>query len=81
MSLRDQLLELIRGWDLEIQGDLRDDTTLIASGMFDSQALFNLVLWVEEQIGCTIDPTSFDLIEEWNTIADVVRFVERRRRF
>lgn len=76
----DQLVALIRSWNLELNRDLREDTPLITSGMFDSVALFNLVLWVEEQIGSTIDPTSVDLIEEWNTIADVMAFIERRRR-
>ena len=78
-SLRDRLVALIRSWNLELNEDLRDDTPLITSGVFDSTALFNLVLWVEQQIGSTIDPTSFDLIEEWNTIADVVSFIERKR--
>lgn len=79
MTLRDELAAAIRSWDLEIPGDLRDGDPLITSGMFDSQAVFNLMLWVEAQTGSTIDPTSFDLIEAWNTIADVVAFVERRR--
>lgn len=80
MTLREQLVELIRSWDLEIDGHLQDDTPLITSGMFDSQALFNLLLWIEEQIGCPIDPASLDLVDEWDTIADVVGFIERRRR-
>ena len=80
MNLRDQLLERIRSWNLEIEGPLRDDTALITSGIFDSQALFNLMLWIEEQIGRPIDPASLDLVGEWNTIGDVVGFIERMRR-
>ncbi len=80
MTLRDQLVALIRGFDLEMDADLRDDTALISSGLFDSQALFGLMLWVEEQTGGTIDPASLDLVQEWNTIADVVAFVEGRCR-
>ncbi len=79
MTLRDQLVALIRGLDVELDGELRDGTSLIRSGVFDSLALFNLVLWVEKQIGSPVDPTSFDLIEEWDTIADVVSFIESRR--
>ena len=79
MTLRDELVAAIRSWDLEIPANLRDGDRLITSGIFDSQAVFNLVLWVEAQTGSTIDPTSFDIVEAWNTIADVIAFVERRR--
>lgn len=79
VTLRDELRQLIRSWDLEVDAALRDDTPLITSGVFDSLALFNLVAWIEEQCGCPIDPATFDVVGEWNTIADVVAFVERRR--
>ena len=79
MNLRDQLLERIRSWNLEIEGPLRDDTALITSGIFDSQALFNLMLWIEEQVGRPIDPALVDLVDEWNTVGDVVGFIERTR--
>jgi acyl carrier protein len=78
MPMRDRLLALIDSWDVQIGQDLQDDTPLITSGMFDSVALFNLVLWIEEQVGYSIDPTAFDLIAEWNTVADIIRFIERR---
>jgi acyl carrier protein len=80
VTLREQLVQLIQSWNLEIGGHLRDDTALITSGVFDSQALFNLMLWIEEQIGRPIDPASLDLVGEWNTIGDVVGFIERMRR-
>ena len=76
---RDRVVALIAGWDLEFDAPLLDDTPLITSGMLDSQALYNLMLWIEEQIGSPVDPTSFDVVEAWDTIADVVAFVERRR--
>ena len=77
-ALREELVTLIRSWDLELGEALRDDTSLIKSGVFDSLALWNLLLWVEEQIGCPVDPTSFDLIEEWDTVADVISFLDRQ---
>lgn len=76
---RNRLVALIAGWDLEFDGPLLDDTPLITSGMLDSQALYNLMLWIEEQIGSPVDPTAFDVVEAWDTIADVVAFVEQRR--
>jgi acyl carrier protein len=77
MSLRDRLRTLIDGWDLDLDGALRDDTSLIRSGLLDSVALFQLVLWLEEQIGATVNPAEHDLVEEWDTIDRIVRFVER----
>ena len=79
VSLRDQLIAAIHSWDLGLSGDLGDDVSLIRSGIFDSVALFNLVLWVEQQIGRPVDPTSFDLAEEWDTVGGVLRFIEQRR--
>ena len=80
MTRRDQLLELIRGWNLQLDGPLTTDTPLITSGLFDSQALFNLMVWIEEQIGRPIDPASLDFVVEWNTVGDIVGFIERTRR-
>ena len=79
MTTRDRLVALITGWDLGFDGPLLEDTHLITSGMLDSQALYNLMLWIEEQIGSPVDPTSFDVVEAWDTIADVAAFVEQRR--
>lgn len=79
MSLRDQLVAAIHGWDVGLAGDLGDDVSLIRSGILDSVALFNLVLWVERQIGRPVDPTSFDLVNEWDTVDGVLRFIEQRR--
>jgi len=76
--LREELVALVRSWDLDLGEELRDDTSLIKSGVFDSLALWNLLLWVEKQIGCPVDPTSFDLTEEWDTVADVISFLERQ---
>jgi acyl carrier protein len=79
VTLREQLVHLIRGFDLAFEGGLLDDTPLITSGVFDSLALFNLAAWIEEQCGSAIDPATFDVVAQWNTVADVVAFVERRR--
>jgi acyl carrier protein len=79
MSLRDELVTLIQGWDLELPGVLEDDTSLVRSGLFDSLALFNLALWIESKTGAPLDPSGFDLSREWDTISDIEAFVERRR--
>jgi acyl carrier protein len=79
MSLRDELIAAIQGWGVDL-GDVKDDTPLMRSGLFDSLALFNLVVWVEGQIGAPVDPTAFDLLKEWDTVAGIVNFVESHRR-
>jgi acyl carrier protein len=78
MSIRDELIGAIQSWGVDL-GDIKDDTPLIGSGLFDSLALFNLVVWIEKKIGEPVEPTAFDLLAEWNTVADVVNFVENRR--
>lgn len=78
-SLRAQLLSLFDQWDVQIDGGVHADTPLIDSGQFDSFALFNLALWIEQQVGTTIDMTSIDLATEWNSVNDILRFIERRR--
>jgi acyl carrier protein len=79
VSPQQELISLIESWDLNIDGRLDVDTPLIASGLFDSLALFNLLVWIEQRIGAPIDPTSLDLAKEWDTVDDIVRFVDRRR--
>jgi len=79
VSLHDELIALIEGWDLPLPGGVRRDTPLIGSGVFDSLALFSLLQWVEERVGAPVDPTEFDLAERWDTVDLVVQFVEERR--
>ncbi len=58
---------------------LADDTSLIASGLVDSLVLFNLAAWVEHEVGRPLDLTSFILGAEWDTITDILRFIDRER--
>lgn len=79
VSPQDRLLALIESWNVELDGELNADTPLIGSGLFDSLALLNLVLWIEEQLGAPIDPTALDPGKEWDTVNDIIRFIERQR--
>lgn len=78
-SLRDELLKALAEWRVRGIASIDESSALITSGLLDSVALFNLSLWVEERIGRPLDPTGFDLANEWNTVASVVAFVERQR--
>jgi acyl carrier protein len=78
-SLRTRVIALIEATDVKLDGGLRDATPLINSGRLDSQALFNLALFIEKEIGRPIDVSTFDLAKEWNTIDDIVNFIVGRR--
>jgi acyl carrier protein len=69
----------IEALDIERDGALADDTSLIASGLLDSLALFNLAARIEGEIGSTVDFAELDLWREWDTITGVLRFIERHR--
>ena len=79
MSPQDELVAAIESWDVKLDGELKADTPLIGSGVFDSLALFNLVFWIEQRIGAPVDPTALDLAKEWDTVNDILRFIERQR--
>jgi len=76
-ALRDELLAQFARWGIDLSSDLVDHGSLIASGLFDSLALFNLVLWIEAKTGRAIDPTSVDIAQEWDSVADILRYLRR----
>jgi acyl carrier protein/GNAT superfamily N-acetyltransferase len=75
LSLRDELLSLINSWGIELPVDLDDKTSLIASGLFDSLALFNLAVWIEKKFGRDIDPTTVDVANQWDSVASILHYV------
>lgn len=79
---RDALVELVRRLlaesEKEPPGELRDDTSLIRSGLLDSLALLQVAEWVAEQLGGALELEEVDLRAEWDTVADVLAFLERR---
>lgn len=79
-SLRDDLVRVIRESGVELPRDFNDDTSLIRSGLVDSTALFDVVLWVEERIAPGLDLTELDLTEEWDTVRKLLAFVARYQR-
>lgn len=78
MSLRQRLIDYITGLDSEFDGAVGPDTSLIRSGVLDSLGLFRLALWIENEMRCPIDLTSFDITELWDTPDDIARFIEKR---
>jgi acyl carrier protein len=77
--LREKLIAVIESSGVEFDRGLKDDTSLIKSGKLDSLGLFNVVLFIESEVGPELDLTSFDLSHEWETIAEILRFIVRHR--
>jgi acyl carrier protein/GNAT superfamily N-acetyltransferase len=75
LSLREELQALITNWGLDLPSDFDERTSLLASGLFDSLALFNLTLWIEKKTGADIDPTSVDIPKEWDSITSIVQYI------
>lgn len=78
-SDRDALIAFLRSRDLLLPDPWTDDASLIRSGILDSVALVEVVLWLEARLGRPIDPTGFDLAEELDSVSLMLRFLERRR--
>jgi acyl carrier protein len=80
MGLREELLRVFASSGASVPSDLDDQASLIRSGLLDSTALFELALWIEDRVTPGLDLTSFDLAEEWDTLAQLVSFIERHAR-
>ena len=76
--MREELLRIIAARRSPVP--VTDETPLVQSGLLDSVALFNLMLWIEEQTGRPLDPTRLDIRTELNTVTSILRLVERLRR-
>jgi acyl carrier protein len=58
---------------------LADEDSLIRSGILDSSALFELILWIEEKTGKPLDPTHFDFLAEFDSIDGIAHYLEAGR--
>jgi acyl carrier protein len=78
-ALRAELRQVILELAPAQEASLTDDAPLISSGFMESVTLLNVALWVEEQIQSSVDVTAFDLAAEWDSIRDILAFVEKHR--
>ena len=77
LNLRERLVAVIEAGDFERNGKLADDASLIKSGRLDSLGLFSVALFIEREIGHKLDITSFDLAAEWDTVREILDFIQR----
>ncbi len=78
--LRDELVNVILGSPPEFM-ELTDATSLIRSGLVDSQRLVNIALIVERELGHQIDFSQVDLERDLDTITGILRFIQKHREF
>lgn len=76
-SLKQRLIAVIEAGEFERNEPLADDVSLIKSGRLDSLGLFSVALFIEREIGHRIDLTAFDLAAEWDTIGEIIDFIQR----
>lgn len=76
-GLRDRLLAFLAAG---LPGrELNDATPLLTSGLLDSVAFIDLMVWIEQETGAAIDPDAIqNPLTEWNTVRDIVNFVAAR---
>ena len=79
MSTRDDVIAFVESLNLTMPKNWDGDTSLVRSGIIDSLALYQLILWIEERIGKPVDPTKFDLASELDTVTSITDFVEKNR--
>ena len=78
-SLREELLAELSQWGARDPASLHDDTSLIVSGLVDSVGLFQMLLWIEEKVGSTIDPASVNWRRDWDSVGAILQYIEQRR--
>ena len=61
------------------RGDLRDDDSFLEHGVVDSTGVLELVLFVEEAFGVTVDDDEI-LPENFNSIGTLAQYVTRKQR-
>ncbi len=79
VSVRDRLNVYLQQTHSKNLRKLRPDQSLIGSGRIDSLAFFQLILWIESEIGSHIDVSKVDVRNELDTLDKIVAFVEKRK--
>ena len=74
---RTALIAFLKSKDVLLPEGWNDDTSLIRSGILDSLALLELIIWLEQRLGRPVGPTEIELADELDTVRDILRFLER----
>ena len=74
--LRALVQELLEAAQVEVAVDL--NTSLLQSALLDSLALLEIAAWVDAELGGGLDLESFRIREEWDSMAAILAFMDRR---
>ena len=77
ISLRERLISFIRELDMNPGSKLNESTSLLRSGLLDSAAMLQLAEWIQPEVGAEVDLLQCDLSKEWETVADIEKFIQR----
>lgn len=84
MSPRDQLVlfleERLADAGRAHAAGLPPDASLIKSGLLDSSNLLQLAVWIEGEVGVALTLAEIDIANDWDTVDDILRYIETRRR-
>ncbi len=77
--MRQRLMRFLIDSGRVTQGDLDASLPLITSELIDSVTLFELAMWVEEEIGRPLDLTQLALPDGWDTVDRIIAFIEQEQ--
>ena len=77
--MQEELIATIVNWNPLLAGTIESTTPLITSSLIDSLNLVRLSMWIERSIGRPVDVTAVNIRGEWDDVASIVQFVQRRR--
>ncbi len=77
-SLETLIRELIEEAEVEFDGVLEPDTSLIESGLLDSLSLLSIAEWVDDELAGALDLKKTNLREEWDSMGAILDFVRER---
>jgi len=78
-AVRQRLMRFLIDSGRVSQGDLDANLPLITSELIDSVTLFELAMWVEEEIGRPLDLTQLALPDGWDTVDRIIAFIEQEQ--
>jgi acyl carrier protein len=76
VPIHKRLITFFKRQELGYVQTLRPDESLIKSGIVNSLALFNMAIWIEQEIGSPIEFADINLPDDWDTIERIVAFIE-----
>lgn len=76
---KQELLEYLSNHARDDLSEVTEDTELFSSGLIDSFAMVDLLLFLEKQTGAKLGPEDIDL-DNLDTIGRIIKFAESRKR-